>query len=61
MLLLIFWSEYVANVGGNNEHVIGGEWVIIAIDVWHNMTSPHPTSITIGGTYGECKVVEPLD
>jgi len=25
------------------------------------VTSPHPTSITIGGTYGECKVVEPLD
>ncbi len=33
MLLLIFWNEYVASVGGNNEHVIGGEWVITTIDV----------------------------
>jgi hypothetical protein len=32
-LLFIFWNEYVASVGGNNEHVIGGEWVIVAIDV----------------------------
>jgi hypothetical protein len=32
-LLFIFWSEYIASVGGNNEHVIGGEWVIIATDV----------------------------
>jgi hypothetical protein len=32
-LLFIFWREYVASVGGNNEHVIGGEWIIITIDV----------------------------
>ncbi len=29
--------------------------------IWHNMTSSHPRTTTIGITYGECRVVEPLD
>lgn len=44
-----------------NVLLVVNELLLPLMLIWHNMTSSHPTTITIGGTYGECKVLEPLD